>query len=155
MYFILSLADKREFWSVVVNDALSGDMRKNFASNSVSSVSSLSQDFPTACTEYSNLDCRQLGKKPQSSLETSMISEGSITPVSNERPFRCELCLTEFKRKYDLVQHIAAVHEKRRPFRCTTCDSSFAHKGTLTKHVRPYFLNQIYASFFIHVRQSI
>lgn len=131
---------KREFWSVVVNDAVPGKVRKKFSSNSVSSVNSLSQDFPTACTEYNILDCNQLGKKSQSSLETSMISEDPITPLSNERPFRCELCLTEFKRKYDLVQHIAAVHEKRRPFRCTTCNSSFAHKGTLTKHVRTVHL---------------
>lgn len=48
----------------------------------------------------------------------------------------CPHCRAYFKRKYDLLQHISAVHEKNRPFRCDICDTSFAHKGTLSKHIR-------------------
>lgn len=48
----------------------------------------------------------------------------------------CHICRSSFKRKYDLLQHISAVHDKKRPYKCNNCDSSFAHKGTLSKHVR-------------------
>lgn len=48
----------------------------------------------------------------------------------------CPFCESHFKRRYDLVQHISAVHEKRRPYACDSCDQAFAHKGTLSKHVR-------------------
>ena len=57
------------------------------------------------------------------------------SPSSLERPFICKKCMTTFKRKYDLVQHTSAVHDKKRPYTCSKCASRFAHKGTLTKHV--------------------
>lgn len=48
----------------------------------------------------------------------------------------CSVCRMVFKRKYDLTQHMNAVHYKLRPFKCPRCALAFAHKGTLSKHVR-------------------
>lgn len=64
------------------------------------------------------------------------LSSSQQISVASRKDAPCPHCSAHFKRKYDLLQHISAVHEKNRPFRCDACDTSFAHKGTLSKHVR-------------------
>lgn len=67
----------------------------------------------------------------------SPASDVNHTPLTTQiKDSTCPVCASHFKRRYDLVQHISAVHEKRRPFPCTACDQAFAHKGTLSKHFR-------------------
>lgn len=74
------------------------------------------------------------------SREGRLQSEQARRPVDallpNRKDAPCPHCQAHFKRKYDLLQHISAVHEKNRPFRCDVCDAAFAHKGTLSKHIR-------------------
>mmetsp|Transcript_2981 Transcript_2981/g.5699 ORF Transcript_2981/g.5699 Transcript_2981/m.5699 type:complete len:396 (-) Transcript_2981:276-1463(-) len=52
------------------------------------------------------------------------------------KSFRCERCASRFKRKRNLSEHIALVHEKLRPFVCLTCKLSFGKRSNLSKHVR-------------------
>lgn len=52
------------------------------------------------------------------------------------RKYPCTLCPSTFKRRYDLNQHVSAVHLKQQPFKCPECPKSFSHNGTMRKHVR-------------------
>lgn len=54
----------------------------------------------------------------------------------------CKECDTTFKRRYDYVQHVSAVHQKNRPFPCSLCGQKFAHKGTCSKHMRTVHLGE-------------
>lgn len=56
--------------------------------------------------------------------------------VKVTRAFKCGTCTSAFKRRYDLNQHVDAVHLKKQPFKCDECPKSFAHNGTRRKHVR-------------------
>lgn len=68
--------------------------------------------------------------------------DGQIQRRSGGERFTCSTCSTNFKRKYDLVQHINAVHEKLKPHLCTVCNQAFAHKGTLSKHIRTVHMRE-------------
>eukprot|EP00737_Agarophyton_chilense_P004076 gb/GEZJ01004963.1/.p1 GENE.gb/GEZJ01004963.1/~~gb/GEZJ01004963.1/.p1 ORF type:complete len:199 (-),score=7.84 gb/GEZJ01004963.1/:373-969(-) len=52
----------------------------------------------------------------------------------------CQECGQNFKRAYDLTQHINAVHLKLKQFCCARCKKRFAHKGTLSKHQKTVHL---------------
>lgn len=57
-------------------------------------------------------------------------------PSPTLRRYTCAMCPSAFKRRYDLNQHVSAVHLKQQPFRCPECPKSFSHNGTMRKHVR-------------------
>uniref|UniRef100_A0A7S1XBV5 C2H2-type domain-containing protein n=1 Tax=Compsopogon caeruleus TaxID=31354 RepID=A0A7S1XBV5_9RHOD len=76
------------------------------------------------------------------SIETHEISE-TITnntretePQDEKKPHRCQRCPSRFKRKRNLSEHVALVHEKKRPFACSTCDMRFGKRSNLSKHIR-------------------
>uniref|UniRef100_A0A7S3EEA3 C2H2-type domain-containing protein n=1 Tax=Rhodosorus marinus TaxID=101924 RepID=A0A7S3EEA3_9RHOD len=48
----------------------------------------------------------------------------------------CEICMTTFRRNYDLKRHWTAVHENRRDFECPTCGKTYTQKGHLREHIR-------------------
>ena len=52
-----------------------------------------------------------------------------------KKPFKCNICDTNFASKQGLNTHIATVHEGKKPYRCNTCDSSFSQKQTLKNHI--------------------
>lgn len=52
------------------------------------------------------------------------------------RPFVCSTCHMAFKRRYDVEQHVNAVHRRLRPYECSVCKKAFAHRGSCTKHER-------------------
>lgn len=97
--------------------------------------------FPNNSVHYYDRDFSSssaglyLSSSGRSGVSTCLNPSQQMT-VANRKDAPCPHCPAYFKRKYDLLQHISAVHEKNRPFRCDSCDTSFAHKGTLSKHIR-------------------
>lgn len=119
---------RRDFWNTV----LTTDLDKRPSIDQISD------------SEYSSLllhaDRRRRALRGTASSSTDVPNRTPTTTFqsasSRSKETPCHICGAMFKRKYDLLQHISAVHDKKRPFKCDTCDSSFAHKGTLSKHVR-------------------
>ena len=52
----------------------------------------------------------------------------------NERPHKCNLCLSKFGHQGSLTKHIRAVHHKLKPFTCLYCGQRFSESGNLNKH---------------------
>ena len=52
-----------------------------------------------------------------------------------EKPFKCDICESNFALKSDLNRHVSNVHEKKKPFECTICKSSFTRFYILKNHV--------------------
>ena len=52
-----------------------------------------------------------------------------------EKPFKCDICESNFALKSDLNRHVSNVHEKKKPFECTICKSSFTSFYILKTHV--------------------
>lgn len=117
---------RRDFWNtVLVNDG---------------------QQVNISSKPFSERECSGLGMSQGGGKSVPARTSHPHIPIHREDVERlavrgrketaCYICCALFKRKYDLLQHISAVHDKKRPYKCDTCDSSFAHKGTLSKHVR-------------------
>ena len=49
--------------------------------------------------------------------------------------FCCEQCNFKSKQKYDLIRHIAAVHNKEKPFACSKCNHKCSLQQNLKKHI--------------------
>ncbi|CAH0394905.1 unnamed protein product [Bemisia tabaci] len=55
---------------------------------------------------------------------------------SNERHFKCNQCPMAFKLSTHLRQHQICIHSDLRPFKCNLCDASFKLSATLRYHQR-------------------
>lgn len=86
------------------------------------------------------------------------------TSHSNEKRFKCEICLMEFARRNNYKLHLKR-HETEGQFKCNECDKSFYLEKLLTQHIqirhrgeRPFackFCPKTYpraSSLFMHVR---
>lgn len=119
---------QRDFWNVVV-DRPDPKSQQNLTPPSSDSES---VGFPSSVEPASSYQSTRSGSRRSSRESDSSRESGE---QYSKRPYGCHVCSTTFKRKYDLVQHVSAVHDKKRPYGCSKCQSRFAHKGTLTKHV--------------------
>ena len=56
----------------------------------------------------------------------------------NLKPFKCDYCDKQFKRKFHLTRHMVAHSENPKPFTCTieNCTQRFSNKHHLTRHVK-------------------
>ena len=52
-----------------------------------------------------------------------------------KRPFVCELCGSNFKRKEHCDRHKLTVHEDIRPYQCDICSATFKSKDYMKRHV--------------------
>jgi len=48
--------------------------------------------------------------------------------------FNCQVCGTNFSRKYNLLRHTQDVHEKQKKFECEVCERGFTRRGNLIEH---------------------
>ena len=51
------------------------------------------------------------------------------------KPFKCEICCSQFAFNAGLRIHIAAVYEGKRPNECIICDAKFTRKADLKIHI--------------------
>ncbi|KAG4106273.1 hypothetical protein H8356DRAFT_1269307 [Neocallimastix lanati (nom. inval.)] len=73
---------------------------------------------------------------------TTFINE-RLTKQNNKRnsvfygtkPFKCVLCNTSFKRKYDLLRH-KRIHTGEKPFVCEICNKRFSRSDILKRHMK-------------------
>lgn len=57
--------------------------------------------------------------------------------ATQERPYKCSMCLVGFKKSSHLKQHIRS-HTGEKPFHCTECQRSFVSNGVLKAHVKTH-----------------
>uniref|UniRef100_A0A7S1XEW5 C2H2-type domain-containing protein n=1 Tax=Compsopogon caeruleus TaxID=31354 RepID=A0A7S1XEW5_9RHOD len=99
-------------------------------------------------------DC--LSSEDHSAAMNCSTSEEAITEAEDvqAKPFCCKLCTSRFKRKRNLNEHNAHVHENIRPYTCPQCNVSFGKRSNLKKHVdivhekrRPFSCDMCDAAF--------
>lgn len=148
----VSRQQRENYWSTVLTDEPGDNSGNRRGSSSTSNQAQVIRPRAESDGEYTDLNPRQRDQQgarrdlsrssrpPSGAGASSSINtaEGSNRHgiASGRREAPCPQCHVLFKRKYDLLQHISAVHEKNKPFKCDICDNSFGHKGTLSKHVR-------------------
>ncbi|KAL4219718.1 hypothetical protein ACF0H5_020132 [Mactra antiquata] len=49
---------------------------------------------------------------------------------NREKPYKCDVCISEFTRKESLRDHMR-IHTGEKPYKCDVCMSEFTVKGTL------------------------
>ena len=69
------------------------------------------------------IGCKTIGRL---SRHTASVHEGY-------KPYKCEICPSQFFEKYQLGVHTRVVHEGKKPFQC---DFDFTSKDSLNKHKR-------------------
>lgn len=134
---------KRDYWSVVLNsppttrrkEQTDSDSRPSATSSQGNQSRRKNSTSGPASTPSTHRRKRRRTSAPSAQARASR-------PPSQASRFQCEECNSLFKRKYDLLQHVSAVHRKERPFKCTVCQTTFAHKGTLSKHFRTVHLGE-------------
>ena len=47
------------------------------------------------------------------------------TVHENEKPSKCDICQSSFRRNSYMITHKKTVHEKEKPFKCEFCQSCF------------------------------
>eukprot|EP00186_Timspurckia_oligopyrenoides_P002877 CAMPEP_0182446652 /NCGR_PEP_ID=MMETSP1172-20130603/4326_1 /TAXON_ID=708627 /ORGANISM="Timspurckia oligopyrenoides, Strain CCMP3278" /LENGTH=609 /DNA_ID=CAMNT_0024642605 /DNA_START=69 /DNA_END=1898 /DNA_ORIENTATION=- len=82
-------------------------------------------------------DCLTCGKQFPSRFN---LKRHEMSMHSNERPFECEICLSSFKVKDHLTQHVKVAHntDKLQLFKCHLCirETTFRTKSNLIRHVK-------------------
>ena len=58
--------------------------------------------------------------------------------MMEKKPYKCDLCNSEYKRKDDLEKHKMIIHEGKKPFQCHICSAKFVHKTTLKNHIQNF-----------------
>lgn len=124
------LQQRKKYWATVLNsDASKNDILTESESESDNTglwpVSKVLRD-PTKKRGILKPGVRPATSPPSWALVNSRAR-------GKQKEHKCDRCAMVFKRKYDLDQHTAAVHQKLRPHTCHVCRNSFAHKGTLSK----------------------
>ena len=56
---------------------------------------------------------------------------------SDIKPFKCEICDKEFKRKNELTAH-QKYHTGAKPFKCKLCSKGFGSSSNLAMHMRTH-----------------
>ena len=54
-----------------------------------------------------------------------------MAPNQKGKPFKCDVCPSNFIERSVLKSHMASLHEVKRPFKCDFCHSNFIKKGAL------------------------
>ena len=54
---------------------------------------------------------------------------------TGERPYKCEVCESEFKRRGTLKNHMR-MHTGEKPYKCDVCHSYFTQSKNLKAHMR-------------------
>lgn len=87
---------------------------------------------------------RQLAPAPPMDYQQPIVLPAPPPPPAApaRRPYACPTCPMAFKRRYDVQQHISAVHLLQRPFECSHCHKRFGHRGSCAKHERTVHLRQ-------------
>ena len=52
-----------------------------------------------------------------------------------KKPFKCDICHSNFTRKGNLSIHMSSVHEGKKPFECNFCGHSFSKKNKMKHHI--------------------
>ena len=63
-----------------------------------------------------------------------MLISDHTTSRKKEKPFKCEICLINFRENFLLNRHQRFVHANERPFKCKICLNSFRCKSNLKIH---------------------
>ncbi|KAI1654669.1 hypothetical protein F4813DRAFT_199684 [Daldinia decipiens] len=73
------------------------------------------------------------GYHPTGHLVNQHLYTNNHHPITQDRPFKCDLCPTSFNRNHDLKRH-KRIHLAIKPFPCTFCEKSFSRKDALKRH---------------------
>ncbi|KAE8277519.1 B-cell CLL/lymphoma 6 member B protein Bcl6-associated zinc finger protein [Larimichthys crocea] len=60
--------------------------------------------------------------------------QGTKTPCSGDKPYRCNVCGAQFNRPANLKTH-SRIHSGEKPYRCDTCGARFVQVAHLRAHV--------------------
>lgn len=60
---------------------------------------------------------------------------------SDERPYKCHICLRAFKRNEHLTRH-CVIHSGNKDFLCNICQKAFSRKDHLRKHKQTHSSNR-------------
>lgn len=91
---------------------------------------------PTKCLFIQNEELGPSITQVSRKQDDFAIEQAEAERSSIDRPFLCSHCGTSFRKKSNLVKHIALVELKLRPYKCEICDAKFGQKSNLTTHIR-------------------
>ena len=57
-------------------------------------------------------------------------------PDIGKKPYKCDLCDSDFKTKDELEKHKKKVHEVKKLFQCNICSTGFVTKNILKNHLK-------------------
>lgn len=119
---------RRQYWNTVLNI-------------NVEKVATIAKNSKKQAVEaILNTKHLPISKVEKSQRNGSAYNSNAAT--SKRREVKCPVCNMSMKRKYYLMQHIAAVHDRKKPYKCHICKASFAHNGTLSKHIRAVHMRE-------------
>ena len=65
--------------------------------------------------------------------EPVAITEEAFENISSEKPYKCQYCVKEFRKKKQLRKH-ELIHNGEKPYSCTYCSKTFSRKTHLKRH---------------------
>ena len=78
------------------------------------------------------IDCKQ-EEVANSSENYSVSVKGAHLSHSGKKPFYCDICEKEFKRRCNLNTH-KLIHSGEKPYTCDTCEKAFNRRSNLNAH---------------------
>lgn len=104
---------------------------KTACESSLNSLANQSAQLITNTTIYECHNAFHLQSQNQTEGGNILMIPNSEGAPTRAR-FACGTCHLEFKRKYDAVQHITAIHEGLKKFSCAVCGRAFSRKFSCT-----------------------
>ena len=62
-------------------------------------------------------------------------SEKFVAVHEGRKPFKCDVCNSNFAHKGDVTNHRTLVHDGKRSFKCDVCNAAFGLRYILTRHI--------------------